>query len=455
MGSILTKKMTKNDFYSDAPLYMALKKYLDKDMSSFHTPGHKGCADILNFNLSFDLTELPETDSLFECDGAIRASEIKAAELFGAKYTAVSAGGCTLAIQGMLAAFSKSGDKVIFSRNIHRSAINTAILLGLTPLWVMHRNDCGAGLPGRIYPQDVRTVLEKNPDAAVVYITSPDYYGCISDIAGISKVCHEFGVPLLVDNAHGTHLVSFGKHPIQLGASASACSAHKTLPVLTGGAWMNCSDENAAKRIKRAMALFGSTSPLYLTMASLDIARAWMQAEGMVEFRRLAREVDRLKELAVSVGFDLPPGECDPTRLTLLTSKTGFNGNDAAEYFRQRGAECEHSDNAAVIFIITPFNSEHDIDRLKNAIAEFPCRRPVELHTNGQICLPKRAMLPQEVLRHEQELISTATAENRIAAEAACPCPPGVPLIMPGEIIDAKCVKILLSTGINQIVVLQ
>lgn len=449
-----------NNIGADAPLYTALQEYVNQKKSSFHTPGHKGRAEMLDFDLSFDLTELPETDSLFECDGAIRASEVKAAALFGAKYTAVSSGGCTLAIQGMLAAFAKPGDKVIFSRNIHRSAVNTAILLGLNTVWVLHRRDCGEGLPGRIAPEDVRAALEKNPDAAAVYLTSPDYYGCLSDVAGIAAVCRAFGVPLLVDNAHGTHLVAFGLHPLQCGAAASACSAHKTLPVLTGGAWLNCNDERAARNIKSAMALFGSTSPSYLTMTSLDLARAWLQAEGMEAFRKLAHTVDELKQLAAKVGFGLPlekegkEGECDPVRLTLLPARVGFTGNDAAAYFRKRGVECEHSDGAAVVFILTPFNSERDIERLRRAIAEFPVGAPIALSTNAPH-LPECAMPPRAALEREREPVPTALAEGRIAAEAACPCPPGVPIVMPGEIIDAKCVKILLSTGIHQISVLQ
>lgn len=445
------------EFYSDAPLYQALKKYIKRGMSSFHTPGHKNSSWSLPLDISFDLTELPDTDSLFECDSAIRQSEVRAAEFFGTRYTAASAGGCTLAIQGMLAAFTNIGDTVIFSRNIHRSAVNTAILLGLNPKWVIHRNDCGVGLTGRIHPDDVRSILRQNPNAAAVYVTSPDYYGCMSDISGIADVCREFAVPLLVDNAHGTHLIAFGKHPIQLGASASACSAHKTLPVLTGGAWLNCNDVRVITKIKSAMALFGSTSPPYPTMASLDIARAWMQSEGIVKFRELAEIVSDLRKCAVNAGFELPNGECDPVRLTLLTSSNGMSGDEAAEYFRSRNIECEHSDRAAVIFILTPFNTERDIKRLKSAIVEFPAKKADNCsEENFKFTrLPECAMLPREAFGREREFVDAWKAIGRIAAEAACPCPPGVPIVTPGEIIDEQCVKILLNTGITQINVLK
>ncbi len=451
--------MNNSDFLDDAPLYKALKRHIDKGMSSFHTPGHKSSSEIQLPDVSFDLTELPDTDSLFECSGAIREAEIKAARLFGAKYTAISAGGCTLAIQGMIAAFAKIGDKVIFSRNLHRSAVNACVLLGLKPEWMLHRDDCGLGLTGRIHPDDVRGALEKNPDAAAVYITSPDYYGCMSDVNAISAVCRQYNIPLLVDNAHGTHLIAFGRHPMQLGADASACSAHKTLPVLTGGAWLNCGSERAVEKIKSAMSLFGSTSPSYMVMASLDIARAWMEKDGIKKFAETAKIVQELRALALNSGFEIPQGECDPTRLTLLTQSTGFSGNEAAAYFRQMQVECEYSDKAAVVFIITPFNSGNDISRLRNAISGFnprPCsdnsckRCDFRLETP-----PDRGMYPRQAFQLESTTIPAAQSVGRIAAEVKAVCPPGIPVIMPGEIINEQCMKIMISSGITEISVLK
>ena len=441
----------------DAPLYRALVNHASGGRASFHTPGHKGNCGFLPLDPRLDLTELPDTDALFECDGCIRQSEIRAAAMFGAKVTAVSSGGCTLAIQGMLAAFAGAGGKVIFGRNIHRSAVNTAVLLGLEPVWAAHRRDAGSGLPGRVSPENVRNAIRNAPDASAVYLTSPDYYGCLSDIAGISRVCREYGIPLLVDNAHGTHLIAFGLHPITLGASASACSAHNTLPVLTGGAWLNCNDDRAIGRIKSSMALFGSTSPSYLTMASLDLARAWMEEEGAAAFRRLAEKVAALRELALSMGFGLPEGECDPVRLTLLTRRAGMTGEEAAGYFRERGVECEHSDSVAVIFLLTPFNTEREIELLRRAIAEFPKGKPLPEEPDGLFPdgFPRRAMLPREAVLGRSVWIPTREAAGRTAAEAACPCPPGVPVVMPGEIIDGNCVNILLKTGIQRINVIE
>ena len=447
----------KNERNDDTPLFHALTQHAGAEKASFHTPGHKGRCGFLPLDPRLDLTELPDTDSLFESAGCISRSEAKAAALFGAEYTAVSAGGCTLAIQGMLAAFAGAGSKVIFGRNIHRSAVNTAMLLDIDPVWVMHRRDGGDGLPGRAHAEDIRQALESHPDAAAVYLTSPDYYGCLSDIRGIAAVCRSHRKPLLVDNAHGTHLVAFGLHPIALGASASACSAHKTLPVLTGGAWLNCNDRRAAPRIKSSMALFGSTSPSYLTMASLDLAADWMKREGAGRFRELAATVRELRALALAEGFGLPEGECDPVRLTLLTRPLGMSGDGAAEYFRAQGVECEHSDGCAVVFILTPFNTAGDLERLRLAIERFPKSAPVRepSGTYAFDALPRTVMRPREALLRASQSIPSELAAGRVAAEAACPCPPGVPVVMPGELIDEKCVNILLNTGIRRINVIK
>ena len=439
----------------DAPLFNALRRHADSGRASFHTPGHKGTCGFLPLDKRLDLTELPDTDSLFECDGCIRESEQRAARLFGAAYTAVSSCGCTLAIQGMLAAFAGAGSKVIFCRNIHRSAVNTAGLLGIDPVWVAHRNDAGNGLPGRVHADDIARSLDDNPDAAAVYVTSPDYYGCLADISAIADTCRRHRVPLIVDNAHGTHLIAFGRHPITLGASASACSAHKTLPVFTGGAWLNCADAEAIPFIKPSMALFGSTSPSYLTMASLDLARDWMEREGIAAFRALAATVAELRELALSKGFRLPEGECDPVRLTLLTRPAGMTGDQAADYFRRRGVECEHSDGCAVVFILTPFNSEGDIDLLRRALRDFPTCDPMTEESAFWEAFPARKLSPREALLRRAKVIPTEQAAGRIAGEAACPCPPGVPVVMPGEEIDENCVNILLKTGILRINVIE
>lgn len=442
------------------PLYTALQNYLKKNRISFHTPGHQG--RFLPRDLyDMDLTELPDTDSLFEASGPIAEAEKQARELFHSRATFFSAGGCTLCIQAMFRLAAPQGGKVISSRVIHRSAVNTMALLGIEPVWVLPRPDAGPCLAGRLHPEDVQRALQENRDARAVYVTSPDYYGVLSDISGIARVCHEYGVPLLVDNAHGTHLALLGRHPLALGADMTACSAHKTLPVLTGGAFLNIGETPLAKkfqfaeRAKEAMALFGSTSPAYPVMVSLDLAREWEMKNGQREWQRLAQRVEKMKDTAKKKGLLVPQGETDPTRLAVGTLPLGMTGQEAAEYFRSQGIEPEHEDGAYVVCITNPLHTQKELDQLEKAIQTLP-GAPCPLEENPAIpSLPPVKKSPREAVLAFQERVSLLEAVGRIAGEAACPCPPGVPIVMPGEEITKECMEFLNRYSLDEISVLK
>lgn len=441
---------------ANTPLYTALREHLAKKQASFHTPGHKG--RFLPKDLyELDLTELPDTDSLFESDGCIRAAEEAARELFHSRATYFSAGGCTLCIQAMFRLAAPQGGKVISSRVIHRSAVNTMALLGIEPVWVRPRPDAGPCLAGRFHPEDVEKALAGNPDAKAVYVTSPDYYGVLADIQGLSAVCHAHGVPLLVDNAHGTHLALLGKHPLALGADLTACSAHKTLPVLTGGAFLNIGDTeisrklNFAERAKEAMALFGSTSPAYPVMVSLDLARAWAMEQGKEAWEKLAVRMGKIKEIAREKGLLLPLGETDPTRLAIGTLPAGMTGEEAGDFFRKKGVEPEHEDGGYLVCIATPFNTEEELDRLEMAVKALPDACTEVEGTPALPSLPPVRRMPREAVLAFQEAVPLEKAVGRVAGEAACPCPPGVPIVMPGEEITAECAAFLTKYQLKEI----
>lgn len=442
------------------PLYTALQNYLKKDRISFHTPGHQG--RFLPRDLyDMDLTELPDTDSLFEASGPIAEAEKQARELFHSRATFFSAGGCTLCIQAMFRLAAPQGGKVISSRVIHRSAVNTMALLGIEPVWVLPRPDAGPCLAGRLHPEDVQRALQENRDARAVYVTSPDYYGVLSDISGIARVCHEYGVPLLVDNAHGTHLALLGRHPLALGADMTACSAHKTLPVLTGGAFLNIGETPLAKkfqfaeRAKEAMALFGSTSPAYPVMVSLDLAREWEMKNGQREWQRLAQRVEKMKDTAKKKGLLVPQGKTDPTRLAVGTLPLGMTGQKAADYFRSQGIEPEHEDGAYVVCITTPFHTPEELERLEKALQTLPGKPCLIAENPALPPLPPMKKSPREAVLAFQERVPLLEAVGKIAGEAACPCPPGVPIVMPGEEITKECMEFLNRYSLDEISVLK
>lgn len=438
----------------DNSLFNILKKHRERDIISFHTPGHKGNAeevlgDILS--LKYDLTELSDTDELYAPVGAIAVSECIASEIYNSKGTFFSAGGCSLCIQTMLRLiFDKSGGKLIAGRVIHKTAVNTMALLNIEPVWVLPKEK-GDNLPGEIRAGDIEKAILENPDAKAVYITTPDYYGCISDVKRIAETCHKFNLPLLVDRAHGAHLpfIESTKEIIS-GADMYADSAHKTLPVLTGGAFLNIYNSDYCKNAKRAMALFGSTSPSYLIMASLDRACKWL-SENPEPFKRAVEFAEYIKNAAIKSGFKVAGGLTDPARVSVNTGSLGIDGNSGAEFLEKMGIAPEYSDSGWIVFIISPFNTENEIEVLAMGLTALAKNRErleksaVGSPAIGAITerLPNKKISVREAVFSESKSVSLKSALGKIASDTVCPCPPGIPVVMPGEVIDKRIIDIL------------
>ena len=433
-------------------LYDGLFKYSEKRISSFHTPGHSGNANFIKklLDLKLDLTELPDTASLYDGGDLIEESEKRMAEIFSARKTLYSAGGCTLAIDAMLRLCAFPEGKVIAGRNIHKSAVNAMALLGLSPVWIYPDNSGGDFFTGRIDEKSVEKALSENSNVCAVYITTPDYFGVISPLHKISEVTKKYNVPLIVDNAHGSHLVFFPKmHPLSRGADMSACSLHKTLPVLTGGAALNIANKSFCDGAKQAMADFGSTSPSFLTLSSIDLCLDYMKTRGKEDYIKLSETVKELKKTAEKCGFKMPLGECDPVRLTLNTASLGVRSDEAYKYFREKMIEPEMSDGKRTVFILTPFNTDTDIERLFDAIRNFPLGNTP--YVKEEAHKPCAAMPLREAFISESVRIKTACAVGRIAAKSVCSCPPGVPPVIAGEIIDDFTAEILIRYGFEYI----
>lgn len=453
-----------NEAIYNAPLYEAIKKYNGQNLSRFHTPGHKATQnspfyDVFGDALAYDVTELPQTDSLFDAEGAIFQAEEAAAAHFGVKHTLFSAGGATLCIQAMLRLVQKCGNKLICARNVHRSVVNTMALLGIDPVWVYPTQLKNSELPGFISVQDIQNLLALHPDASAVFITSPDYYGIMSDIKGIANACKKYDVPLLVDNAHGSHLFYVGDgslHPARLGAAMTCDSAHKTLPVLTGGAYLQINSEQFSYReAKDAMSLFGSTSPSFLIMLSLDLARAWLEHNGKAAYNELCGNVYDIKALCLQKGFDfVKEPYSDPARLTLNFGKIGLSGQQANVMLLKYDISSEMHDNSHVVLLPSPFNKKMDFDRLKSFIKNLEVKQPIKID-NFIYSKQQAAMTLRDAVFSQNELIPVEQAISRIAAECRIPCPPGVPVIMPGEIISSETVNNLKNYGVYNIKVVK
>lgn len=418
----------------NTPIYSQLLKHKNLDYSPFHTPGHKNAGFFPDHLLQLDFTELPDTDALYEADGIILETENNLAKLFSAQRSVISSGGCTLAIQTMLRLACRHGNKILFARNIHRSAVNTCALLDIIPKWILPQSESGF-FTGRISPEDVETEFLKDNEISALYVTSPDYYGEMTDIKALSEICRKYNKLLLVDNAHGSHLAFLkeNRHPIHLGADMSACSLHKTLPVLTGGAVLNIGNPEFAEDAKTAMSLFGSTSPSYPVMASIDLCCRYLAERGADEYKLLEERVLQIKELAKNHGIIQPSGLCDNTRICIGTP----NIKNQIDFFHSLKIEPEFCDGENAVFICTPFNRERDFKRLETAVSKIHGQSEKKSLT---FTLPEIALTPREAVLAETERISVQNASGRIAAESACPCPPGIPVVMPGEIIDKNTV---------------
>lgn len=438
------------------PLHDAVERFLQKDAARFHMPGHKGTGtDEFATILPYDITEVDGADSLFHADGPLLELEKSFAEVYGAKHSLLSAGGATLCIQTMLALACSTGKKLIAGRNLHRSAVNAMALLDLKPIWIYPDQSAGNWFQGRYTPDSVREALRRNPDAAAVYLTSPDYFGVMSNIKGIAEICRAFDVPLLVDNAHGAHLKflpeRFGAvHPMDCGAAMCADSLHKTMPAMTGGALLHLSDCFKYDDAKRLMSMFGSTSPSYPIMLSCESALQYAAVGAKAGFFRTAHRVQELMALARARGFVLPEGICDPAKLSLGFAAAGWDAQEFGGFLRGYAIEPEYISGTACVLMANDWNRPEDYQKLAQAINEF---EPKETPRSVETALPHPmpAVSIRKAAFSTQITVDVENSIGKIAAGEISPCPPGIPVVMSGEQIDRQTAQALKNYGITTV----
>ncbi len=430
-----------------AELLSFMQQYQQDGWSRFHMPGHKGNFPPLRLPdlQRFDLTEINGADSLYQADGILRQLERRVADLYKTSDSVISAGGSTLCIQTMLSAALTPGEEVIALRNAHIAFINTCILLGITPHWVFPHHSDAAGVSGVADPAQIEEAVRLYPRAKAVYLTSPDYLGRIADIAAIAEICHRHGLLLLVDNAHGAALTLSDRHPMALGADLCCDSAHKTLPVFTGGAFLHLSPPFSASLIKDKMSLFGSTSPSYLIMLSIELCMDWLEREGKPAYDRTAACIEQLKALCRSRQLPFIDQNADPFRLSLATGSVGYSDAAAGAYFRSYRIEPEYIGGGYAVFMASPFNTDTDWKRLSAAIEQLDIRPT--LPTSLSYTPPEVILSPREAAFSACESVPLSAAQGRIAAQTAVSCPPGVPVIIPGEKINIQVENFLKNSG--------
>ncbi len=437
------------------PIYDFVQNYIQSNTVRFHMPGHKG-KPFLGCEPG-DITEIAGADVLYDACGIIEKSEQNATALFHTAHTFYSTEGSSLAIRAMLALVKENarGEQplILAARNAHKAFIYACALLDLRVEWLypdQMNHICNA----TISPDQLRErLVEQKEKPSAVYVTSPDYLGNISDISGLSAVCDEFEIPLLVDNAHGAYLAFLlpTLHPISLGATLCCDSAHKTLPVLTGGAYLHVSP-NAPKEYmegaRKTLSLFASTSPSYLILQSLDLCNAYLENGYRDRLSECLQRVNETKKYLKDRGFCVLNGE--PLKIVIDAKKSGFIGTELAKLLKEQGIECEFADPDFLVLMVTSENSAEDFERLTAALTTIEPKESLSCERNLERVSEVVLGVRQAVLA-PSEMIPIDCAVGRICASPTVACPPAVPIVISGERITEAHIRRMKYYGYESI----
>lgn len=438
----------------DTPICDFVSRYADTEPLRLHMPGHKGAA-LLGME-TLDITEIDGADSLFEADGIIQKSEENAGRLFGCK-TLYSTEGSSLCIRAMLylcVLYAKEQNRIPLiaaARNVHCSFIKAAAMLDFGIHW-LYSNNTSSYLSCVIDPIALEHWLSSTATKPVaVYLTSPDYLGNMSNIQQISQICHNHGVLLVVDNAHGAYLrfLPCSAHPMDLGADLCCDSAHKTLPVLTGGAYMHIAERAPtifSKLAKQAMSMFASTSPSYLILQSLDAANHYLDLDYQPKLFPFLPAVSKIKRELEEHGYQFIGNE--PLKLTIDCKKYGYSGSELAQRLKLVNIFAEFSDPDYLVLMLSPDIGNNGLHKLKDALLEIPQHAPI-LFTTPPISPGKKVMTLRQASFSVCETIPVSESLGRVLASPSVGCPPAVPIVVCGEEIDEKAISCFSYYGIT------
>lgn len=481
----------------ETPVYDFVTEYCDRKMSRLHMPGHKG-QEFLGCEPR-DITEISGADVLHQAEGILKKSQDNATKLFHSGQTLYSTEGSSLCIKAMLMALlqgtactagteknvvsiaadvvtgeiavdagvvtagTNDGDTgrpyILAARNVHRAMVDACALLDLDIVFLTDPKSghlC-SGMPESTQLSKILKQAEQMPLG--VYLTSPDYLGGMADIRGLALICEDYGIPLVVDNAHGAYLgfLEPSLHPIHLGAAMCCDSAHKTLPVLTGGAYLHIAPawrDRYAEYASHAMAVFGSTSPSYLILQSLDLCNRYL-ADHYRE--RLQAAICQVNEIREDLGqHGIPLLDAEPLKIVVHAAAAGYDGMETAEEMRQYGIECEYADPEYVVLMYTAENTEKDNKRIRQWGAETMLRnrRDPMIYPPLSFGRVERACSIREAVFSSQERIPVEEAVGRICASECVSCPPAVPIAISGERITPEMLDLFQRYGIHEVLVL-
>ncbi|MBE6662530.1 MAG: amino acid decarboxylase [Ruminococcaceae bacterium] len=436
----------------NTPILDFVANYRAKNAVRLHMPGHKGKTYLGAEPL--DITEITGADDLYHAEGIILESEENAASLFGAGATFYSTEGSSLAIRAMLylvrllAESRGETPRVLAGRNAHKNFLSAVALVDVETEWLFSKDFGLLSCDIDLETCD-RMLGEKHYTA--LYITSPDYLGNLSDIRALSALCKKHGTLLLVDNAHGAYLkfLPTSLHPLDLGADLVCDSAHKTLPTLTGGAYLHVA--KSAPRLlrdeaKAALALFASTSPSYLILQSLDYTNKLLSERLPKTIADTAARAAALKKALAEGDYTLTGDE--PLKLTLLPKAYGYTGKEILEYLESQNIVCEFADPDFLVLMLSSETTEADTDTLAQALLSLPKRTPIK-DEPPHVARPTACLSPRAAMMAAAETVPIERAVGRILASPTVSCPPAVPILVSGERIEEDAVRAFAYYGID------
>ena len=430
----------------ETPLASAAEAYLDDEtVVPFTTPGHKRAPHLADGVLLHDLPLSTGADDLHLTRDVLGRAERLAAVLWGAGACRFCLNGATQGNQALALAVGRPGDRVVASRNLHKSLFAGLVLAGLEPVWVRPDIDAATGLPLRVPVERVVEALARTPRCRGVFLVEPSYVGVLSDIAAVTAAAHAAGAPLLVDQAWGAHL---GFHPdlppstLALGADAMVTSAHKTLAAFTQGAFLFARGGLLdVTRVDEAFEALHTTSPSAAILASLDRARALMAGRGEELLARTLALAGAFRERAAAIeGLVVVPSD-DATKLVVALAGTGADGLEVERDLWAEGVRLELANRDTLVPLLTIGDTEDSVERLIGALERSLERRRAKPRAPGGASAvwsvePEVALTPRDAFFAPRETVTATAAVGRVAAETIAPYPPGIPAVAPGEVVS-------------------
>jgi arginine decarboxylase len=454
------------------PLFHALREHADKKPIPFHIPGHKNGAgmesEFRNFigdnALSIDLINIAPLDDLHQPLGVIEDAQKLAAQAFGADYTYFSVQGTSTAIMTMIMSVCSPGDKIIVPRNVHKSVMSSIIFAGAKPVFVAPVRDTNLGIDHGITLRSIQKALQRHKDVKAVLVINPTYFGVSTNLKELVDLVHTFQIPVLVDEAHGA-LIHFHDHlplsAMQAGADMAATSVHKLGGSMTQSSVLNVRDGLInPQRVQTIISMLTTTSTSYLLLASLDTARKELALNGsklaeraIVLANKTRKKINEIDGL-YCFGEDILGTEAafafDPTKLTIHVRKLGVTGYEVENWLRENyRIEVELSDMYNILCIITSGDAEHTVEVLIEALQRLSDEHHDVLPEQELIVkipeIPHLSLSPREAFYGDTEVIPFVESAGRIIAEFIYVYPPGIPILLPGEVISQENIDYILD----------